>query len=88
MTESNQESFIRGQTAGRVDQTLEEHSRHFRELNGQVAKLGIEQHEIRLSLNRLFDRFAWLPMLKSSVLAIIVLLVAILVMLIVLAVQS
>ena len=88
MTESNQESFERGKVEGRVDQTLDEYGRHFKDINGQVAKLGIEQYEIRLSLNRLLDRLAWLPMLKVSLWVIVVLLIGILGMLIVLAVQS
>jgi hypothetical protein len=55
VTESPQEAYERGAVAGAIDARLAGHDRHFREINGQLARIADEMHETRLAVQRLAD---------------------------------
>jgi hypothetical protein len=56
MTETPQQAFDRGTVAGQIDARLAAHDRHFADINGSLAKLVIEVHDVVVGLTRVEDR--------------------------------
>lgn len=53
VTESNQEAFDRGTVAGKIEQRLAGHDDHFRQINGSMARLADEMHQLVLAVQLL-----------------------------------
>ena len=53
---SQGEEFDRGVAAGQIDQRLAEHDKHFSRINGSIADVASELHQVSLSIQRLGDQ--------------------------------
>lgn len=56
MTEQPDAAYDRGLTDGRIDARLAGHDRHFDAINGSVARIADEMHDMRLAVQRLADQ--------------------------------
>jgi len=55
MTESPQDAYNRGVDAGVIDTRLAGHDKHFTAINGSLADMAREMHELTLAVQRLGD---------------------------------
>jgi hypothetical protein len=58
MTETPEQAFIRGTIAGAVETRLAGHDRHFAAINGSLATVADEMHQVVLGIQRLTDQAA------------------------------
>lgn len=56
MPESPQDAYERGEVAGQIAARLAGHDKHFAAINGSLAKLATEMHELTLAVQRLGDQ--------------------------------
>jgi hypothetical protein len=56
MTETPEAAYTRGETAGGIRARLEGHDRHFAAINGHLADLALEMHQLTLAVQRLGDQ--------------------------------
>lgn len=49
-------AYDRGVTDGRIDARLTGHDQHFATINGSLARIADEMHDVRLALQRLADQ--------------------------------
>jgi hypothetical protein len=54
--ESSQDAYERGEAAGQIGARLAGHDQHFAAINGSLAKLAGEMHELTLAVQRLGDQ--------------------------------
>ncbi|HEY9411110.1 MAG TPA: hypothetical protein VIP77_16140 [Jiangellaceae bacterium] len=54
--ESTQDAYDRGAAAGRIDARLAGHDKHFESINGSLADMVREMHELTLAVQRLGDQ--------------------------------
>jgi hypothetical protein len=47
--------FERGKDAGEISARLRQHDQHFTEINGSIAKMGSEMHQLNLKLQQVID---------------------------------
>jgi hypothetical protein len=50
------EEYDRGHVAGGIDARLAGHDRHFEAINGNIARVGDELHEMKMAVQRLADQ--------------------------------
>jgi hypothetical protein len=54
--ETPQEAYDRGEVAGQIAARLAGHDQHFEAINGSLAKIADEMHELTLAVQRLGDQ--------------------------------
>ena len=54
--ESTQEAYDRGTVAGKIDARLAGHDKHFESINGSLAQIAKEMHDLTLAVQRLGDQ--------------------------------
>ncbi|MFC5268475.1 hypothetical protein ACFPJ1_40755 [Kribbella qitaiheensis] len=54
--ESPQEAYERGTVAGKIDARLAGHDKHFATINGSLADVAKELHDLKLAVQRLGDQ--------------------------------
>jgi hypothetical protein len=56
VTEQPDAAYDRGLTDGRIDARLANHDRHFDAINGSLARVADEMHDMKLAVQRLADQ--------------------------------
>lgn len=53
---SEQDAYERGSAAGKINERLASHDKHFATINGSLDKIGSEMHSMHLALQSLRDK--------------------------------